>query len=91
MKLAMLVAAITAPLLLGATPSAAATVYPWCLKAAADDDYVIDICYFRTFEQCAQERFNYGTTSFCVQNPQYGLREAQGSKRQRKTKPTTVQ
>jgi len=30
--------------------------------------------YFRTFEQCNQERFGYGTTSFCSVNPEYYFR-----------------
>src|SRR5262249_52895993 len=42
---------------------------PWCLKAVMGKGWVVDLCYFRTFAQCAQERFNYGNSSFCVHNP----------------------
>ena len=44
---------------------------PWCLRASIGRGTVSEICHFRTFEACAQERFNYGTTSFCGQNPRY--------------------
>jgi hypothetical protein len=54
-------------------PSAAAHAYegPWCLRASVARGTVSEICHFRTFEACAQERFNYGTTSFCGQNSRY--------------------
>lgn len=44
---------------------------PWCLRANIGRGTISEICHFRTFEACAQERFNYGTTSFCGQNPRY--------------------
>ena len=43
---------------------------PWCLQANKGRS-VSQICHFRTFEACAQERVLYGTTSFCGQNPRY--------------------
>jgi hypothetical protein len=36
--------------------------------------WMVDLCYFRTFEQCNRERFHYGTTSFCTVNPEYYFR-----------------
>jgi hypothetical protein len=32
---------------------------------------MVDYCHFASFEQCAQERFRWGTTSFCILNPQH--------------------
>src|SRR3569833_557428 len=43
---------------------------PRCLQANKGRS-VSEICHFRTFEACAQERVLYGTTSFCGQNPRY--------------------
>ena len=64
--------------LAGMQPSEAAYFpNPWCLKAVMGKSWVVDLCYFRTFAQCAQERFNYGNTSFCVQNPEYVFAKAQ--------------
>ena len=54
----------------GTQSQAATTPNPWCLKAVMGKGWVVDMCNFRTFAQCAQERFNYGPTSFCVHNPQ---------------------
>ena len=43
---------------------------PWCLQANKGRS-VSQICHFKTFEACAQERLLYGTTSFCGPNPYY--------------------
>ena len=42
---------------------------PWCVKANLGGGWVRDICDFRTFEQCRQERYFYGPTALCVHNP----------------------
>jgi hypothetical protein len=44
---------------------------PWCLRASVGRGTVAEICHFATFEACARERFHYGSTSFCGQNPRY--------------------
>ncbi len=74
MRVGIATAMIATPLLLGSPPSAAQTIYPWCLKALMGEDYTVDLCYFQTFERCAQERIAYGTSSFCIVNPQYYFR-----------------
>lgn len=66
--------AAAAALLAGAGPAAAESIPPWCLKAHMGRGWMVDLCYFHTFEQCNQERFNYGTTSFCIVNPAYYFR-----------------
>jgi hypothetical protein len=65
----------------GATSSVAEPVPPWCLKADVGADATVDFCHFHTFEQCARERFLYGTTSFCILNPHYYFRAQAGEKR----------
>ncbi len=55
------------------TPSSALPA-PWCLKAHMGKSWMVDLCYFRTFEQCNRERFHYGATSFCIVNPHYYFR-----------------
>jgi hypothetical protein len=70
MRLVMVAAAFGAAL--GwAEPSSAQRVYPWCLKADIGAGAMVDYCHFASFEQCAQERFRWGTTSFCILNPQH--------------------
>jgi hypothetical protein len=56
---------------------------PWCLKAVMGKGWVVDLCYFRTFEQCANERFNYGNSSFCVQNPEWVFAKAHQEEQRR--------
>ena len=64
-------AAVAGTALIGATPSLAANAAPpWCLKAVSDG-LAVDYCDYRTFEQCAQERFNYGNKSYCFNNKAY--------------------
>lgn len=71
-----LLAAASAAVLAGGGPAAAAAepIPPWCLKAHMGRGWTVDLCYFRTFEQCNRERFSYGTTSFCIVNPDYYFR-----------------
>jgi hypothetical protein len=44
---------------------------PWCVKAPIGRGAVVDICHFRTIEQCLQERTLWGGSAFCVQNARY--------------------
>jgi hypothetical protein len=77
----VIVAVAFAAALAGAGPSLAQPVYPWCLKADIGAGAMVDYCYFATFEQCAQERFRWGTTSFCILNPQHYFREGPADSR----------
>ena len=43
---------------------------PWCMKAPVGRA-IVDLCHFRTFEQCLQERMLWGGSAFCGQNPHY--------------------
>ncbi len=43
---------------------------PWCVKASIGRS-AVEICHFRTIEQCLQERFMWGSAAFCVQNARY--------------------
>jgi hypothetical protein len=72
----LFLAAIVAILPLDAMQPAEAKepIPPWCLTAHMGQGWMVDLCYFRTFEQCNQERFGYGTTSFCSVNPEYYFR-----------------
>jgi hypothetical protein len=69
MRQFMLAGALAAAAML---PASIAEAYegPWCLQANKGRS-VSQICHFRTFEACAQERVLYGTTSFCGQNPRF--------------------
>jgi len=53
-------------------PAAPAEAYdgPWCVKASVGRS-VAEICHFRTFEACRDERSLWGSTAFCVQNSRY--------------------
>lgn len=75
MRIFIIIAAVAGATIIADRPTVAASASPWCLKAAVTDDAIVDKCEFQTFERCAQERFNYGTTSFCVQNPAYNVQE----------------
>lgn len=85
MRPILIFAAILGSSLLGAGPGNAYSTAPWCLKADKGFGWVVDICRFRTFEDCAQERFFYSTTSFCIQNPAYNFSQT-GSDRPRKSR-----
>ena len=69
MKRLLLAGVLTAVAVLPVS-TAEASDGPWCLQANKGRS-VSEICHFRTFEACAQERILYGTTSFCGQNPRY--------------------
>ena len=63
----------TALVLGGLMPAAVAEAYegPWCLKANVGRGSVSEICHYRTFEACRDDRGLWGSTSFCSQNPRY--------------------
>jgi hypothetical protein len=82
------IAAVTAMVTIGlaGTNDSQAAPYspnPWCLKASMGKGWVVDLCYFRTFAECARERFFYGNTSFCVNNPEYVFAKAQQEEQRR--------
>jgi hypothetical protein len=56
----------------GLMPATTAKAYegPWCLKANMGRS-VSEICHFRTFEACRDDRGHWGSTAFCTQNPRY--------------------
>ena len=58
--------------LAGLMPAGTAEAYegPWCLKASVGRG-VSEICHYRTFEACRDDRGLWGTTAFCSQNPRY--------------------
>jgi hypothetical protein len=75
MRALFVLAAIAASPLVGVQSARAETAPPpWCLKAVMAEDWAVDLCYFRTFESCNQERFLYGPKSFCIVNPHYYFR-----------------
>ena len=86
-SLAAMAATITGlALSLGGARDAGAAPYspnPWCLKASMGRGWAVDLCYFRTFEQCNNERFNYGSTSFCIHNPEYVFAKAAEEERRK--------
>jgi hypothetical protein len=88
MRRAVIITAIVGSALLGSTPSFAQRIHPWCLKATTGRGATVDLCYFRTFERCNQERFNYGTTSFCIVNPEYYFRYGEPPQRPRGARRT---
>jgi len=91
MRSAIVVAAFAAPFLFGVTASKAEAIHPWCLKASMGEDHTVDLCYFRTFERCAQERIAYGTTSFCIVNPEYYFRYGEPGQSPRKARRGAAQ
>lgn len=70
MRKLLLAGLLASAALLSAVPAAAQYEGPWCLNANQGRS-VTQICHFRTFEACANDRLLYGTTSFCGQNPRY--------------------
>jgi hypothetical protein len=62
--------AVAVSTLAGATSGFAYYEGPWCMKGVAGRS-VVNICHFRTIEQCLQERSLWGGSSFCVQNSNY--------------------
>jgi hypothetical protein len=69
---------------------AAALPLPWCLKAHMGRSWMVDLCYFRSFEQCNRERFRYGTTSFCTVNPEYYFRYGEPPSQPRRGRPAVL-
>ena len=67
MRLAIIIATAVGSLLVGTAPSNAAAANPWCLKSVTDD-VAVDLCDYRTFEQCARDRIIHGSMSFCFRN-----------------------
>jgi hypothetical protein len=86
MRLLILIAAIAVPFLFTTTEGNAAEIYPWCVKASEGRDYSVDLCYYRTYAQCARERFNYGSTSICTVNPEYYFKYGEPGESPRKPK-----
>ena len=70
LRLAIFSAALAASALTGIKPSAAYEG-PWCMKASIGRGAVVNICHFRNFEQCLQERMLWGSSAFCIQNSNY--------------------
>ena len=54
-------------------PAVSAEAYegPWCMRANAGFGSIAEICHFNSFEACRDERYHWGTTAFCSQNPRY--------------------
>jgi Protein of unknown function (DUF3551) len=73
-RMIALIGAISAIHVASAMPSKAEQINPWCLKAVMGRGSTPELCYFRTFARCNQERFLYGPTSFCLVNPEYYFR-----------------
>ena len=69
-RAAIFILVVAASIIAGATSGSAYYEGPWCLNANTGRA-VINICHFRTFEQCLAERSLYGGKSFCGQNPNY--------------------
>ena len=86
MRLATLIALAVIACAVSGRPAAANGYAPWCLKAALGNGTTFDFCYFNTFEGCAQERFFYGTTSFCTTNPAAFYRYGEPGYRLRKSR-----
>ena len=70
LRLSIFSAAVAAVVLAGVGPGVAYEG-PWCVKATIGRGSVVNICHFRTIEQCLQERTLWGSSSFCVQNARY--------------------
>jgi hypothetical protein len=71
MRIFVMLGALAAVTLIDVKPGLAYYEGPWCLSASIGRDSTIDICHFRTFEQCRDERVLYGSTAFCVKNSRY--------------------
>jgi hypothetical protein len=61
--------ALAAGTLLAAAP-AVAYEGPWCLRYNLGPSSP-EVCHFRTFEACRDDRGFYGSTASCTQNPRY--------------------
>ena len=65
----LLICALAAGTLLMAAP-AVADEGPWCLRYSLGP-VVPEVCHFRTFEACRDERGFFGSTASCTQNPRH--------------------
>ena len=65
----LVVCALAAGTLLMAAP-AVASEGAWCLRYSLGPASP-EICHFRSFEACRDERGFYGSTASCTQNPRY--------------------
>ena len=63
--------ALAAGLLLPAAPALSYQEGPWCLKASIGNGTYAEICHFRSFEACRDERGAWGNSAFCVQNSRF--------------------
>jgi hypothetical protein len=70
-RLAMFTAVVAGFALSGGAPSFAYDESPWCVQASVGKSSAIQICHYRTIEQCLKERPIYGNSAFCVQNARY--------------------
>lgn len=61
------IAAVVGLTFAGTVPSNAAQG-PWCLRIVTGEQSV-DMCEYRTFETCNQQRVNDGNRSHCFRNP----------------------
>jgi len=66
--IAVAITAAAGCLFINVTPSAAYEG-PWCVKGGGRGT-MINICRFRTFQECLQERQFWGNAT-CTQNPYY--------------------
>ena len=87
----LFICALAAGMLLTAAP-AVAYEGPWCLRYSLGPA-APEVCHFRTFEACRDDRGFYGSTASCTQNPRYlpywqgrGFGEEPRSKAPRKKK-----
>lgn len=86
MRALSVLAAIAVSTVVGAQSARAEVVPPpWCLKSVMAEDWAVDLCYFRTFESCNQERFLHGPKSSCIVNPHYYFRYGEPGTAPRKT------
>jgi hypothetical protein len=88
MRAVFVAAALAAPFVSGILPAQSQQMPPWCLKAAMGEDWVVDLCYYYTFESCNQERFNYGPKSSCIVNPHYYFRYGEPDQTPRRLRRT---
>jgi hypothetical protein len=70
MRRVLIAAGLTAAVLSQAGPAAAAEG-TWCLRASVGRGTVTEICHFRSFEACRDERSLWGSSASCTQNPRY--------------------
>lgn len=62
---------LAAAAVLDASPSFARYEGPWCARVDIGSGTIQELCSFRTFEDCRQEVYRSGPTTFCSQNPRF--------------------